>query len=73
MMRSKIISAVVLVLVIAAPGIIYPVFLMKLMCYALFACAFNLLVGFTGLISFGHAAFLGVGGYIAGHVMKSWG
>ena len=45
---------------------------MKLLCFALFACAFNLLVGFSGLISFGHAAFFGVGGY-AGYIIKSWG
>ena len=46
---------------------------MKLLCFALFACAFNLLVGFSGLISFGHAAFFGVGGYTAGYIVKSWG
>lgn len=52
---------------------LYPIFLMKILCYALFACAFNLLLGFTGLLSFGHAAFLGVAGYAAGHAMKVWG
>lgn len=52
---------------------IYPVFAMKIMCYALFACAFNLLLGFTGLLSFGHAAFLGSAAYAAGHAMKVWG
>ncbi len=51
----------------------YPVFVMKVLCYALFACAFNLLVGFTGLLSFGHAAFLGTAGYVCGHAMKVWG
>ena len=51
----------------------YPVFVMKVMCYALFACAFNLLVGFTGLLSFGHAAFLGGAAYAAGHALKLWG
>lgn len=51
----------------------YPVFVMKLMCYALFASAFNLLLGYTGLLSFGHAAFLGGSAYVAGHVMKVWG
>ncbi len=51
----------------------YPVFVMKVMCYALFACAFNLLIGFTGLLSFGHAAFLGGGAYAAGHALKVWG
>lgn len=52
---------------------IYPVFAMKIMCYALFACAFNLLLGFTGLLSFGHAAFLGTAAYASGHAMKAWG
>jgi branched-chain amino acid transport system permease protein len=51
----------------------YPVFVMKVMCFALFACAFNLLIGFTGLLSFGHAAFLGGAAYAAGHAMKVWG
>jgi len=51
----------------------YPVFVMKVLCYALFACAFNLLVGFTGLLSFGHAAFLGTAGYVCGHALKIWG
>ncbi len=45
---------------------VYPVFLMKWLCFALFACAFNLLLGFTGLLSFGHAAFLGSAGYVTG-------
>lgn len=51
----------------------YPVFVMKVMCFALFACAFNLLIGFTGLLSFGHAAFLGAAGYATGHALKFWG
>ena len=46
---------------------------MKLMCFALFACAFNLLLGYTGLLSFGHAAFFGGAAYVAGHAMKVWG
>ena len=59
---------------LAVPVIgIYPVFAMKIMCYALFACAFNLLLGFTGLLSFGHAAFLGTAAYASGHAMKIWG
>ena len=62
-----------LLLGLAAPFFIYPVFLMKALCFALFACAFNLLVGYTGLLSFGHAAFLGGGGYMAGHAIKLWG
>jgi branched-chain amino acid transport system permease protein len=52
---------------------VYPVFVMKVLCFALFACAFNLLVGFVGLLSFGHAAYFGSAGYIAGHVAKVWG
>ena len=51
----------------------YPVFVMKVMCFALFACAFNLLIGFTGLLSFGHAAFLGGAAYATGHALKLWG
>jgi len=56
-----------------APVVIYPVFLMKVMCFALFACAFNLLIGFGGLLSFGHAMFLGTAGYAAAHSAKVWG
>ena len=55
------------------PFFLYPVFLMKLLCFALFACAFNLLIGYVGLLSFGHAAYFGMGGYIAGHAAKVWG
>lgn len=59
---------------LAAPMVgAYPIFMMKLFCFALFACAFNLLFGFTGLLSFGHAAFFGGSAYIAGHVLKVWG
>jgi branched-chain amino acid transport system permease protein len=56
-----------------APLVVYPVFLMKAMCFALFACAFNLLIGFGGLLSFGHAMFLGTAGYASAHAAKSWG
>ena len=56
-----------------APFLLYPVFVMKLLCFALFACAFNLLIGYVGLMSFGHAAYFGMGGYIAGHAAKVWG
>src|ERR1043165_9415339 len=58
---------------LAAPFFVYPVFLMKALCFAIFACAFNLLFGFAGLLSFGHGAFLGGGAYIAGYVVKAWG
>jgi branched-chain amino acid transport system permease protein len=56
-----------------APLVVYPVFLMKVMCFALFACAFNLLIGFGGLLSFGHAMFLGTAGYITAYSAKAWG
>ena len=58
---------------VLAPLVVYPVFLMKAMCFALFACAFNLLIGFGGLLSFGHAMFLGTAGYAAAHAAKVWG
>ena len=61
------------VLFLAAPFIVYPVFLMKALCFALFACAFNLLIGYVGLLSFGHAAFLGTAGYATAHAAKVWG
>lgn len=58
---------------IAAPFLgAYPVFVMKLMCFALFASAFNLLLGYTGLLSFGHAAFLGGAAYVTGYTVKAW-
>ncbi|MBM4440721.1 MAG: branched-chain amino acid ABC transporter permease [Candidatus Rokubacteria bacterium] len=56
-----------------APYFIYPVFLMKALCFALFACAFNLLIGYVGLLSFGHAAYLGAAGYASAHAAKEWG
>jgi branched-chain amino acid transport system permease protein len=62
-----------LVLIVAPFFGAYPVFVMKLLCFALFAAAFNLLLGYTGLLSFGHAAFLGGSAYIAGHAVKVWG
>ena len=52
---------------------LYPVFVMKALCFALFACAFNLLIGFGGLLSFGHAMFLGTAGYVTAHAAKEWG
>jgi branched-chain amino acid transport system permease protein len=64
----------VLALLIAAPFIgLYPVFMMKALCYAIFACAFNLLLGFTGLLSFGHAAYLGAAAYATGWLVRSAG
>src|ERR1041385_8698837 len=64
---------IMVALLVIAPGFIYPVFLMKALCFALFACAFNLLIGYAGLLSFGHAMFLGSAGYISAHAAKVWG
>src|SRR5215217_7699534 len=72
-MNKKVLYAVALLLALGAPFYLYPVFLMKVLCFALFACAFNLLIGFTGLLSFGHAAFFGSAGYITGHLLKVLG
>jgi branched-chain amino acid transport system permease protein len=55
------------------PFFVYPVFVMNVLCMALFASAFNLLLGYTGLLSFGHAAFLGAAGYLCGQAVKVWG
>ncbi len=65
--------AVVLVLLALAPMFVYPVFMMKFMCMALFAAAFNLLMGYVGMLSFGHAAFYGCGAYLMAHALKAWG
>jgi branched-chain amino acid transport system permease protein len=73
MMNRKVGAALALLVALVLPFVAYPVFLMKVLCFALFACAFNLLIGFTGLLSFGHAAFFGCAGYVAGHALKVWG
>lgn len=65
--------ALMVVVLAVAPMWVYPVFLMKVMCFALFASAFNLLLGFGGLLSFGHAMFMGSAGYVAAYSAKSWG
>ncbi len=65
--------AVMLVLIATSPFVLYPVFLMKVLCVALFACDFNLLIGYVGLMSFGHAAFYGMGGYLTAYTAKEWG
>ena len=65
--------ALMTAVLVAAPFFAYPVFLMKALCFALFACAFNLLIGYVGLLSFGHAVFLGTAGYAAAHSAKMWG
>ena len=59
-------------LLLLAPLFIYPILVMKVLCFALFACAFNLLLGYTGLLSFGHAVFLGTAAYVTGHALKVW-
>jgi branched-chain amino acid transport system permease protein len=64
---------VMLAILVLAPAVVYPVFMMKVMCFALFALAFNLLIGFGGLLSFGHAMFLGSAGYASAHAAKVWG
>jgi branched-chain amino acid transport system permease protein len=65
--------ALMVALLIAAPFVVYPVFLMQALCFALFACAFNLLIGYVGLLSFGHALFFGWASYLCAHAAKAWG
>ena len=72
MNATRIGYALLIVLALVAPAFAYPVFLMKALCFALFACAFNLLLGYAGLMSFGHAMFFGMAGYFYGHVVKAW-
>lgn len=69
--RQFVVAALLIVLALIAPLFVYPVFLMTALCFALFACAFNLLLGYVGLMSFGHAMFFGIGGYILGYVVKT--
>jgi len=66
-------TAALIALALVAPYFLYPVFLMRALCLALFACAFNLLLGYVGLLSFGHAAFMGSAAYITAHTVKVWG
>jgi branched-chain amino acid transport system permease protein len=66
-------TAALIGLALVAPYFLYPVFLMRALCLALFACAFNLLLGYVGLLSFGHAAFMGSAAYITAHTAKVWG
>lgn len=70
---SKILYIVLLLSALVAPFIGYPIFLMKVLSFALFACAFNLLIGFTGLLSFGHAMFFGGAAYLCAYAAKAWG
>ncbi|MDB5873305.1 MAG: transporter permease [Ramlibacter sp.] len=71
--RPWLLFAVLALVLAAAPFVVYPIFLMKLLCFALFALAFNLLLGYGGLLSFGHAAYFGLASYVAAHAAKNWG
>ena len=71
--KLPLLFAALFVLGLIAPFAVYPTFLMKILCYGLFACAFNLLLGFAGLLSFGHAAFLGTAGYVCGLMVRDVG
>lgn len=70
--RSMIVTIAVILALAAAPFFVYPIFLAKVLCFALFAASFNLLLGYAGLLSFGHAAFFGGAAYVAGHAAKVW-
>ena len=72
--RSEMIAFLIMVaILIVAPFFVYPLFLMQALCFALFACAFNLLIGYVGLLSFGHALYFGWASYLAAHSAKVWG
>ena len=73
MNKTRLLYLALLALLLVAPFLGYPIFLMKVLCFALFACAFNLLIGFTGLLSFGHAMFFGFAAYVSAHAAKVWG
>ncbi len=70
--HHKVVFLGLLALLVVLPWFVYPVLVMKVMCFALFACAFNLLLGFGGLLSFGHAAYFGSASYVAAHAAKVW-
>src|ERR1700751_6491451 len=74
-MRDEMIVFAIMALMLAAVPFtgIYPFFVMQALCFALVACAFNLLIGYGGLLSFGHAMFLGTAGYCSAHALKVWG
>lgn len=73
MTMNRVLWVLMIALGLAAPFLVYPVFAMKLLCFALFACAFNLLLGYAGLLSFGHAAFFGGAAYVGGYAIKVLG
>jgi branched-chain amino acid transport system permease protein len=70
---ALVLTAIAVAALLAAPFFVYPVLLMSVLCFALFACAFNLLIGYVGLLSFGHAAFFGGAAYVTAHAAKVWG
>src|ERR1043166_8956601 len=70
--RETVVFILLLAFFLVAPAFIYPVFLMKALCFALFALAFNLLIGYVGLLSFGHALFFGWAAYVGAHAAKVW-
>lgn len=70
---EMIVFAVMIAAMTVAPFVVYPILLMKILCFALFACAFNLLIGYGGLLSFGHAMFFGFAAYVSAYTVKSWG
>src|SRR5579871_5197216 len=72
--RSEIIAfSIMIAALLIVPQFVYPLFLMKVLCFALFACAFNLLIGYVGLLSFGHALFFGWASYFSAYAAKVWG
>ena len=71
--HQRILVIAMVAVLIALPHLLYPVFVMKVLCFALFACAFNLLIGYVGLLSFGHALFFGWAAYASAHSAKIWG
>src|ERR1700689_2357034 len=71
-LRARLVLGALFLLLLAAPALIYPIALMKVLCFALFACAFNLVLGYTGLLSFGHAAFFGWAAYISAYSTAAW-
>jgi branched-chain amino acid transport system permease protein len=72
-MKTRLVMLAAIAGIAALPYLVYPIFLMKILCFGLFACSFNLLIGYTGLLSFGHAAFFGAAGYVAGYLLRDAG
>ncbi|GEO15553.1 branched-chain amino acid ABC transporter permease [Microvirga aerophila] len=70
---TTVLGAIAIAALLVAPFVVYPIFLMSVLCFALFACAFNLLIGYVGLLSFGHATFFGGAAYFTAHAVKVWG